>query len=169
MSPRELTLLCVGSPGFRTTRADRSSTGNSSSIFSSTSRPSGPSIGATITGFTDVSTRQASGSQKCSVLTLHAQLFRCWIHLQCSPRMMKPLESVNTATCPFSTRLSTGSSGRRTSAASNAISNVDTLSRGIPDDLLADVLNAVASSTTERKLGRAAADLTPWRVVDWTS
>ena len=56
----------VGSAGFHTTRADRSSTGNSSSIFSSTSCPSSaPSVGATIAGFTDVSKRRASGNQKC--------------------------------------------------------------------------------------------------------
>ena len=38
--------------------------------------------------------------------------------------MMKPPESVNTGTCPFSTKLSTEGSGRRTFAASKAISTL---------------------------------------------
>ena len=53
---------------------------------------------------------------------------------------------MNTATCHSSTKLSTESSGRRTFAPSNAVSEVGTISCGLPG-----VLNAVASSTTERK------------------
>ena len=54
--------------------------------------------------------------------------------------MIKPPESVNTATDPFSTKLSTESSGRRTYAASNAILT-------LAPSLVADVLNAVACTT----------------------
>ena len=94
-------------------------------VFSSTSCPSAaPSIGATITGFTDVSTYGASGSQKCPFCRFMLRFLTAGSTCSADLGMMKPPESVNTATCPFSTKLCAESSGRRTFAASNPISRL---------------------------------------------
>ena len=63
--------------------------------------------------------------------------------------MMKPPESVNTGTSPFRPPRAVPSHLRNF----ERNLNVGTISCGVPDRLLADVLNAVASSTNEREFG----------------
>ena len=64
----------------------------------------------------------ASGSQKCPFCRFMLSFLTAGSTCNADLGMMKPPE--NTATCPFSTKLSTESSGRRTFAASNAISTL---------------------------------------------
>ena len=79
-------------------------------------RQCSPSIGATITELTDASIHRA-----VPVLSLHGQFHHAESTRSTDLGMMKPLASMNTATCLCSTKLSSESSGSLTFAASKVV------------------------------------------------